>query len=312
MLSLRAFPPITAFTLVVVMVAVATAVVPGRAAAQLQSPAATPPTTPHDDTTRFEWSPRWHRFSTVEYFVTAGAAGIALASQLFAPLSPHRHGGMLFDDAVRDALRPDSRGERQTWRDLSDIFLSLAVAYPYLVDVLIDAAWAHDSPDVAREMALIDTETFAITAALQGIATFVSGRERPYVRTCGGETPSDSTDCTSTDRFRSFFSGHTSLTFAAATLTCTHHAHFALYGGALDPAACVTGLVLASATGMFRVMADMHYLTDAITGAAIGTFSGLFFPWLLHYRDGSGSGPRSTTHVTLVPVALGAGLAGEF
>lgn len=312
---MRSPPRIAAFAvwaLVGAASTLATAVVPSRASAQLQTDAAAPPTTPHDETTRYEWSPRWRRFSTADYLLTAGAAGVALASQLLSPLTPHRSGGMLFDESVRDALRPDSRTERQLWRDMSDIFLSLAVAYPYLVDALIDAAWAHDSPDVARQMALIDTETFAITAALQGIATFVSGRERPYVRTCGGETPADSADCTSTDRFRSFFSGHTSLTFTAATLTCSHHAHFALYGGALDPAACVTGLALAAATGMFRVMADMHYLTDALTGAAIGTFSGLFFPWLLHYRNGSGEASPSTAHVMLVPVGLGAGLAGDF
>ena len=303
---------VAACLLVVGTVTCATAATPNRAAAQLQTQPAPPPTTPRDDTTRFVWSPRWRRFSTAEYFITAGAAAVALTSALIPPLTPHRVGGFLFDDAVRDAIRPSSRGERQTWRDASDIFLSLAVVYPFLVDVLINTAWAHDSPDVARQMALIDTETFAITAALQGIATFVSGRQRPYVGTCDGETPADSTDCTSNDRFRSFFSGHTSLTFTAATLTCTHHAHFPLYGGALDPAACVTGLVLATATGMTRVMADMHYLTDAITGALMGTFSGLFFPWLLHYRNGSGDGPTSAPHVMLVPVGLGAGLAGDF
>jgi membrane-associated phospholipid phosphatase len=72
----------------------------------------------------------------------------------------------------------------------------------------------------------------------------------------------------------SFFSGHTSLTFAAATssgvlnnaVSHSDRARAALWAG---------GGALAAATGMLRIRAGMHFPTDVLVGAAIGTGFGI-------------------------------------
>ena len=131
-----------------------------------------------------------------------------------------------------------------------------------------------------------------------------------------GEEPASSFDCDSQNkRQRSFYSGHTAFTFATAGLICSHHLNLKLYGGgAPDIAACATGFAAAAATGTLRMVGDQHYATDVITGALVGTITGLGLPWLLHYRHDRSSTKRSADgfRVQLVPYAAGAGLVGTF
>ena len=54
----------------------------------------------------------------------------------------------------------------------------------------------------------------------------------------------------------------------------------------------VGGLFLAVATGYFRIAGDKHYLTDVLTGAAVGTAMGLGVPLLFH-REKNEHAPKS-------------------
>jgi membrane-associated phospholipid phosphatase len=70
------------------------------------------------------------------------------------------------------------------------------------------------------------------------------------------------------------------------------------------------------ATAVTRIMADRHYATDGLVGAAIGFASGYGVPWLLHYRYGPRLVDREpeSVKVTVLPIAaphaLGVGLVG--
>jgi hypothetical protein len=255
-----------------------------------------------------EW--RWRRFGTEEYVVTGGAALVAVGSlALPAPRSTWR-GGIGPDEEMRSELAlPTYRGRRAA-RDASDVLLSSLIAHTVLADAVVVASGHHGSDDVMEQMLLIDAEVLAIAAAVQGTVSGLTQRERPYGRTCGEELDGESRDCRRRSRYRSFFSGHATLAFAAAGLTCSHHMNLDLYGGGTpDAAACAAALAGASAVAALRVMADVHYASDVALGTAWGSLAGFGLPWLLHYGS-----PRSgpAFRLRLVPVAGGAGIGGSF
>lgn len=261
------------------------------------------------------WDPSWRRTGAIDLAVIGVGGATTLASAIISPSSKHhRRGGILFDEQARDVFAIRSVAWRYTARDASDVLLSLSTTYPFFGDSLLLAWWFRGNADVAREMALIDLEALAITGAIQGVANVAASRERPYGRECGSVIPQRTGDCEQTVRYRSFFSGHTSLTFTAAGLICTHHLKLDLTGSSTaDAAFCATGFAVAATTGTLRMMANMHYASDVMTGAIVGTAVGLGVPWL-HYRPGRSRGVEATSNleIHLVPTPGGASLTGSF
>ncbi len=219
-----------------------------------------------------------------------------------------------FDEAARDAVRLPTDSQRLVIRDLSDALLTLATSTPILFDALILAAWANEDEEAALQMILIHAEVIAATLALQTFANVVMSRERPYGRTCGGPGPDDLDEesffCDAPDRYYSFFSGHASQAFASAAVLCSFHMNMPLMGDGAENTVlpCVAGFTIAAATSVFRMMSDMHYASDILAGAAVGTAMGFLIPWLLHFnpRDaGEGS-------VSVVPSPTGVSVVGLF
>ena len=168
----------------------------------------------------------------------------------------------------------------------------------------------------AVQMALIDAEAIAVSVGIQNLTAALAHRERPYGIDCGTSIDENLRDCESGKRFRSFFSGHTTLSFAAAGATCSNHAYHDVFGSpGADAAACVIALINAAAVGTFRVVGDQHYITDVATGAAVGTLGGLGLPWLLHYGPlarVTTAARRMVPNLSLVPSPYGLGLGGKF
>jgi membrane-associated phospholipid phosphatase len=256
----------------------------------------------------------WAPFSTADYVVAGTAGAVTLAAAIIHPLPRHLlQGGILFDDAVRNAVRPSSIQTRYAFRDASNVGLSLAATWPFFGDALASAWWYRGSRDTAEEMALLDLETLAISGAVQGVTNVVVSRQRPYGRYCGTPAlPGTALDCGVTPEYRSFFSGHSALAFTSAALVCINHTKSELLGSPWDELSCATGYVVAAATASFRVVADEHYASDVIVGALVGTLVGYGVP-LLHYRHPT-FGRVQTGGVTLqlVPSAGGAGVVGSF
>ena len=210
-------------------------------------------------------------------------------------------------------------------RDASDVGVSLASTWPFLVDALVTAWWYRGRADLARNMAFVSAEAFAVAAAVQGVSNDVASRERPFGRRCGnpaaagGEIPEDSVDCEPNVRYRSFFSGHATLSFVSAGLLCSNHLALGLLGPPLDALTCAGAFTVGTLTSVFRTMSDMHYASDVLLGAAVGSAAGFLIPWL-HYRSGSpepaaaGGDARSRAGVDLRlgPVGRGLGVLGTF
>jgi membrane-associated phospholipid phosphatase len=257
---------------------------------------------------------KWARFSTGNYLVTSAGAALTLAAAIIQPRAQHSlSGGVWFDESVRDALRVDTLPNRYIFRDASDVGLSLMVSWPFVADALTTAWWYRGSRDAAQEMALIDLETLAVSGAIQGVTNVMVSRERPFGRNCGTEElPSDSIDCANSVHYRSFFSGHSSFSFTSAALICVHHFKNELLGAPWDALSCAGGYALATTTATFRVVSDVHYASDVLTGALMGTLVGYGVP-LLHYsRLGSSTTTMAGMQLHLVPSPGGLGVLGIF
>lgn len=257
---------------------------------------------------------RWKRFSTGNYLLTSVGAGLTLAMAIAKPRAQHHlSGGIWFDESVRDVLRVDTLPNRYIFRDTSDVGLSLMVSWPFVADALTTAWWYRGSREAAQEMALIDLETLAVSGAIQGVTNVLVSRERPYGRDCGSaELPSDSIDCANSVHYRSFFSGHSSFSFTSAALICVHHFKNELIGAPWDALSCAGGYAVATATATFRVMGDVHYATDVLTGALMGTIVGYGVP-LLHYaRPDTTATTFAGVQLHLIPQPNGLGVLGIF
>jgi membrane-associated phospholipid phosphatase len=241
------------------------------------------PAEAQSSTHRLTWDPAWTRTGPLELGISGTLAGAIVVGTL-ADLggTEHTQGGVLLDEGVRDLLRADGEDGRHTAKLISDVLLLTAVAQP-LVDAGL-VAWAGDkNSDVAGQMFAIDFSAFAVSGFLNFYTKALVGRARPYSRDCSEDRPT--AECASADRTMSFFSGHAATTFTAAGLACAHHSNLPLYGSAgADVIACAGMMSLATATGLLRIVADKHYLSDVLVGAAVGTASGLLLPLVLHYH----------------------------
>ncbi|HVJ15473.1 MAG TPA: phosphatase PAP2 family protein [Polyangiaceae bacterium] len=261
---------------------------------------------------RVEWRPEWREFNWEDYLITSLAAGVVVGGQLWPEDPAGGSEGLPFDETARRVLRVQSeRGELYA-RDASDVLMLAAIGYPFLVDSLTVALWHHQNPKVANELALISAETLAVTSALQTTVSGLTNRQRPYGRRCGDELSNETLYCSERNRYRSFFSGHTSISFASASVVCMHHANIPLYGGSGDQLVCALGFMNAAAVGTLRVASDQHYLSDVLMGAGIGTLTGLAVPWLLHYRPAERRGWTASLALRVVPLPGGVSVGGEF
>jgi hypothetical protein len=260
-----------------------------------------------------EWDPRWQKFGLANYLLTGVGLAVNIASSAI-PEAPDRWRSQnSLDEWGRRNLGYDDYESGRWARDLSDVLTSLNMAYPVLIDALVVTYWYRQSPELAEQMALISAEAAAVAALLQGPVSGFTSRERPYGRDCGTKIPADLDDCAQVKRYRSFFSGHTSMAFATAGVTCSHHLTHRVFGdAAADGIACGAAMLSAGTVGAMRIVGRQHYVTDVLAGAAIGTLSGIGVPWLFHYGPVARSGAASDFHVTLRPMANGISVGGGF
>jgi membrane-associated phospholipid phosphatase len=222
----------------------------------------------------------------VDFLVTGMfMAGAAVEMMLPSGEDAKRSGGILFDDAVRDAMMlhdPDDRLGADTFSDIGLVGLSI---YPLVVDSALTALVYRRSPEVAGTMAVIDIQALSFTSFVSGGVKRIIDRERPIATACREDPEYDPT-CGSSGRHLSFLSGHTSMSFTAAGLICLHHSQLGLLGFSGDVLSCVSSMTVATGVGFTRVAADKHYMTDVLAGAGLGLFSGYLMPYLLYYLPG--------------------------
>jgi len=193
-----------------------------------------------------------------------------------------------FDASVRDHLRWQNTGAADTASYV------LAVAQPMLMFGLdVVAAGADAKPGAAWVDALLISEATSVAMAVNQVVKFIAVRERPFVHAL----PEADKPFTAhpSDNNLSFYSAHTSLTFALAASTGTI-ASMRRYR--LAPWIWTAGMAVAAVTGYLRIAADRHYASDVVTGAVVGSLVGGAVPYVFH-------GPR---RVVVAPAAAMGGL----
>jgi membrane-associated phospholipid phosphatase len=234
---------------------------------------------------RLVWD--YPRFRPWQYAATLGVSLTgAYVERASDDYSPKTHWGpILFDEPVRTALVSTNFETRQRLAKISNLTWNLTQYYPIIVDSLfIPLVTDKFNYDVAAQMLLIDWQVQSYAFFLLRIGHRAIGRERPSLQECASD-PNYDTVCHDADSAHaSFFSGHSLMAFTGAALTCTHHAHLALYDSDfLGGLACAVTMTSASVTAVMRIISDNHWTTDVLTGVGLGLAMGFGMPYLLHY-----------------------------
>ncbi|HEX4513092.1 MAG TPA: phosphatase PAP2 family protein [Polyangiaceae bacterium] len=234
---------------------------------------------------KLHWEEGRRRFTIPEYIATGILGPLAVAEYFVVQpqVPPHWTGGILFDDALRNAIRlRDPRALSASWAMADTVGTMLVLVNVALDSVIIPLA--RKSPDVAWQLLMMDAESYTLSSLVAISAYDTIGRARPPYVDCQKSTGSvPSSECYGS-LTASFPSGHTALGFNAAGLSCAHHLFQHVYGNrAADVFGCVRDLTLATTEAVLRMMGDRHYFSDVIAGSLIGFSSGFALPTLLHY-----------------------------
>jgi membrane-associated phospholipid phosphatase len=226
------------------------------------------------------WPSDWSRIGPVEAGLVFGGLGTALIVVEFGVKQPDPrwNSSILFDDDARSALRAGSPGGRSRAATASDFLYAGLPFYAIGVEAGLVTWLGQDKGVVAAQLALINGEALIINGLLTRIAEKSIGRLRP-----------DGTDTSA------FPSGHTSTAFTVAAGLCVQHSRLEIYGGVADKVVCPAALTAATATGLLRIVADRHWATDVLAGAALGSLVGATVSWA-HMRGG-GQGPTASLSV---------------
>jgi membrane-associated phospholipid phosphatase len=286
-------------------------VMPSRADDASDDPAQQAVTPPKHKRAQPRWDAAWQHSNAWDYVVT-GVVGTAFTVELIAlqnRQAPLRWTDpILFDTAVRSALRAPSQQTRSAVADATWALLGLQFLYPFAVDV--PYAWARYGFGLARDLFWQDAATMFLAGAVDlGLRDLV-GRARPETYDC---IQSGNTNCIDgPETVRSFPGGHTVIATAASVLTCTQHLYVHLYGGPWDSLTCALTLASNMTLAFMRIIADEHWASDEIAGLAIGSLIGWGVPYLMHFRRHTAGADASVPHAlvlpTVVPVSHGGGL----
>lgn len=234
---------------------------------------------------------------TVDGIVTGAAAatviGLQLSKNQLGPLECTWCTPGSLDGDVARSVAWSSPKTANTLSDVMQFAIPIgAIGYGVLQGYLL-----HD-PSAGWSSALLITQATSIALLANVIVKYAVGRARPYVWMGQPDLYGDPHDAN-----LSFFSGHTTLAFAVAVSAGTL---FLMQG--MPGAGWVLGggLALAAFTGYLRMGAEQHYLTDVLTGAAVGSLVGWAVPFLFHRPRQAGAAPQPGA---LMPAPGGIALA---
>jgi membrane-associated phospholipid phosphatase len=232
----------------------------------------------------------------VDGAIAAGAAvfwlGTELAKGKLAPSSCRWCAENRLDGSARSALvwgygDHAARG--------SDLFAFALLPGAIATHQLLAARAQGDTREGWVDL-LIVAEAAALSVDLNQIVKLSVGRQRPFVHHGNWRDADRRPDA---DDNLSFYSGHSALVFSLAAAAGTVSD---LRGYRSAPWVWGAGMTLAATVGYLRIAADKHYLTDVLTGAALGTAAGIALPRLLHGRKDEGDPP--STAVTAAPLGV--------
>jgi membrane-associated phospholipid phosphatase len=228
----------------------------------------------------------------VDVSITAGAAaGAGLMVLLEPELLPAQCRWCTpgqFDSWAHRTLIWSDPALAGTWSDALQVVVPVGAAAALVVPSLVEGEKRR-----AGEDALLVAQAYAIALFGTEVAKVSAARLRPDA--FDGTGPASARDSRV-----SFWSGHTSSTFAGAAAAGT----VAMVRGYSSwPWIMGIGLAGAATTGYLRVAADRHWATDVLAGVAFGAGVGIAVPLLHRSKDAP---------VQLIPAPGGLALRGNW
>lgn len=217
-------------------------------------------------------------------WVAAGGASLGVGLGLFLwPTSPPAdpqvgvwRGGLLFDEGFRDMTRAPTLGGSEMARRISDVLLTATIAQAAITDSVI-VPLLQDDPDLVWQASAAHALALGLMLSAGSVVKRVTERARPFERACADDPSAPG--CNAGDTYNSFFSLHSGVAFTSAGFSCAMHLERNLYGDqGADIVSCGTSLAAATVTGLLRVVADVHYLSDVLVGAVAGFLIGYLVP----------------------------------
>ncbi len=223
---------------------------------------------------------------TVDLTITAvGLAGVGVSELFHHQLTPDQ---CRWCDTSLNAVDASVHDAMTGWlfapktADMMSTVINYGLVLPGAFTAAALATGPYASDGAGWRAALIVAESAAVSTALVQTTKFIAARQRPFARYGSGTY-----DVTDPDSRLSFPSGHTalaaSLGFSVAMTAQLQESPAAPWLWALAGVETVT-------MGSLRIIAEKHYLTDTLTGAAVGGACGVVIP-LLHKRGGPLSSP---------------------
>src|SRR6185503_17901420 len=130
---------------------------------------------------RLTWQSEWRRVNGVEYALTTGLFATSTAIRFLPALEEALWTRpVLLDDVTRRGLRAGTGAGRNTAGRASDALAVLGYLPPLVIDPLIVAGIDDQNQDVAWQLLVISTQSYAITITLNSVSKRVFARQRPY------------------------------------------------------------------------------------------------------------------------------------
>ncbi|HET9986278.1 MAG TPA: phosphatase PAP2 family protein [Longimicrobiales bacterium] len=156
-------------------------------------------------------------------------------------------------------------------------------------------------------LAVHGSEAMLLGTAATSTIKLLAGRGRPYF------DPNNNFDFgfgrgLKGTKYQSFPSGHATTAFSVAAAATAEFSHWVKESGWPQEYKLLVGGVLfggASMVGVSRIYNNYHWASDVVTGAAIGTFSGIKIV-RYNYRHPQNRVERFLVKATLVPAGAGA------
>ncbi len=181
----------------------------------------------------------------------------------------------------------------------ADVAVGLGFALP-VITFGLESAFGNLPVMSLLDVGVMYLEAFMLNYGLRSILKMTMLRPRPYMYF----DSRDPDGITSDDWQFSWPSGHSSNIFMATTFLsyvfCEYYPD-----SAWKVPVVVFDTALAVGTGVLRILSGNHFLTDVLTGAAIGAACGFFVPFVHHlvaqHKAKNASAPVVLENVGIIP-----------
>lgn len=157
---------------------------------------------------------------------------------------------------------------------VSDVLMFGSVSLPF------SFIFMDDAKDELKNIGIMYFETLTLTYGITNLTKNIFQRFRPYAY----NQSVDLSEKLDPDTKKSFFSGHTSISFASAVFFSTVFSELSS-NDQMKKFVWVGSLSLATTTGLLRYFSGKHFPTDVLVGAIAGGLVGYLIPQIHKSKD---------------------------